>query len=164
MVHCAPSAVIPLPFARLRATANTKYASSSKIYAAGSARATHYATEEVPANPLLAMDRAGPDAPHGQRTMEWDDLNESFECEHCPAFRHDKTPWTAENGGDGFYRVVNSRSVILAQKCVKEEAELFAAVPDLLSAAKDVIARWDHGDLAEAVRALDDVIVRAEGR
>ncbi len=37
------------------------------------------------------------------------------------------------------------------------------AANDLLHAAEDVIARWEHGDLAEAVRVLNAVLVRAKG-
>lgn len=33
----------------------------------------------------------------------------------------------------------------------------------LLSAAEQVVARWEHGDLAEAVRELAEAITRAKG-
>jgi hypothetical protein len=33
----------------------------------------------------------------------------------------------------------------------------------LLEAAELVVARWDRGDLAEAVRGLDTAIVKAKG-
>lgn len=36
--------------------------------------------------------------------------------------------------------------------------------PMLLAAAKEVVARWESGDLAEAVRNLADAIGAAEGR
>jgi hypothetical protein len=35
---------------------------------------------------------------------------------------------------------------------------------DLLDAAEEVIARWEQGDLAEAVRNLDAAVARAKGR
>jgi hypothetical protein len=37
------------------------------------------------------------------------------------------------------------------------------AAPDLLSAARLVIARWESGDLAEAVRELSAAVAKAEG-
>jgi hypothetical protein len=37
------------------------------------------------------------------------------------------------------------------------------AASDLLSAARLVIARWESGDLAEAVRELSAAVVKAEG-
>jgi hypothetical protein len=46
------------------------------------------------------------------------------------------TPWIAEPSGDGFFQVVNNQSIIIAQRCVKEEAELFAAAPTLLARLK----------------------------
>lgn len=44
-----------------------------------------------------------------------------------------------------------------------EDARLIAAAPDLLEAAKLVVARWETGDLAEAVRSLSVAIAKAEG-
>lgn len=43
-------------------------------------------------------------------------------------------------------------------------AHLIAAAPDMLTAAKAVIARWESGDLAAAVRDLAAAIAKAEGR
>jgi hypothetical protein len=37
------------------------------------------------------------------------------------------------------------------------------AASDLLSAARLVIARWETGDLAEAVRELSAAVAKAEG-
>jgi hypothetical protein len=37
------------------------------------------------------------------------------------------------------------------------------AAPDLLAAAELVVARWERGDLAEAVRGLDAAIAKAKG-
>ena len=51
------------------------------------------------------------------------------------------TPWIAEQSIDGFFQVVSSDGIILAQKCVKEEAQLFAEAPELLEACK-MMADW----------------------
>ena len=56
----------------------------------------------------------------------------------APADRDDK-PWTAEQDENGFYRVVNNLSVVLAQGCVKEEAQLFAAAPELADALEQLL-------------------------
>jgi lipopolysaccharide biosynthesis regulator YciM len=42
-------------------------------------------------------------------------------------------------------------------------ARLIAAAPDLLAAARAVLAAWEAGDLAAATRQLTDAIARAEG-
>lgn len=42
-------------------------------------------------------------------------------------------------------------------------ARLIASAPDLLESAQKVVARWEQGDLAEAVRELDAVIAEAMG-
>ena len=42
-------------------------------------------------------------------------------------------------------------------------ADLLAAAPALLNAAQLVLDRWCHGDLAEAVRMLDDAVAEAKG-
>lgn len=80
------------------------------------------------------------------------------------------TPWTAERCDDGFYRVVNSKSIVIAQKCVKEEAELFAAAPELeeaLEALLDAVldGRVDDLDEKEArARELADIaLTKAHG-
>jgi len=39
-----------------------------------------------------------------------------------------------------------------------------SAIPELLAAAESVIARWDNGDLAAAVRNLSNAIARARGQ
>lgn len=46
----------------------------------------------------------------------------------------------------------------------RDDANLIAAAPTLLEAAKLVISRWDGGDLAEAVRRLDAAVSEAEGK
>jgi hypothetical protein len=45
----------------------------------------------------------------------------------------------------------------------QEALRLQLSAPDLLEAAELVVARWEHGDLAEAVRALDSAIAKAKG-
>jgi hypothetical protein len=67
------------------------------------------------------------------------------------------TPWMAEPSGDGFFQVVNSESIIIAQRCVKEEADLFAAAPDLLHACKIYFASHSDSQL------LEEAIAKAEG-
>jgi hypothetical protein len=44
-----------------------------------------------------------------------------------------------------------------------EDMRLRLAARDLLDAAEMVVARWEQGDLAEAVRQLDDAIAKAKG-
>lgn len=78
-------------------------------------------------------------------------------------------PWLAEPDENGFYRVVNSKSVILAQKCVKEEAELFAVAPALLQQLAEMVAmagsvsgNWENGDLVTAVNNLERIANEAK--
>ncbi len=44
-----------------------------------------------------------------------------------------------------------------------DHLRLRRAAPDLLAAAEKVVARWEQGDLAEAVRNLSAVIAEAKG-
>jgi hypothetical protein len=44
-----------------------------------------------------------------------------------------------------------------------DDLRLRLAAPDLLAAAEKVVARWEQGDLAEAVRELDAAIEAAKG-
>src|SRR5580700_792 len=44
-----------------------------------------------------------------------------------------------------------------------DDMRLRLAARDLLEAAEMVIARWERGDLAEAVRGLDAAIAKAKG-
>ena len=108
------------------------------------------------------------------RTMEWDDLSESFDCEHCNAGTPEKTPWTAEPGKDGFYRVVNSEAVIIAERCVKEEARLFAVTPTLLKECETQLENWrrlrsgewngSEEGIHDAINGLQSVINQAHGQ
>src|ERR1700736_6345257 len=45
-----------------------------------------------------------------------------------------------------------------------EDLRLRLAASDLLEAAELVVARWESGDLAEAVRGLDSAIAKAKGQ
>lgn len=57
----------------------------------------------------------------------------------------DETPWTAELSSDGsFYQVVNSKGVVLAERCVKEAAELFALAPELLRVARSAATAFEE--------------------
>jgi len=44
-----------------------------------------------------------------------------------------------------------------------EDLRLRLAASDLLAAAELVVARWERGDLAEALRGLDAAIAKAKG-
>jgi FixJ family two-component response regulator len=44
-----------------------------------------------------------------------------------------------------------------------DDLRLRLAARDLLEAAELVVARWEQGDLAAAVRQLDDAIAKAKG-
>jgi hypothetical protein len=44
-----------------------------------------------------------------------------------------------------------------------DDMRLRLAASDLLAAAELVVARWEQGDLAGAVRQLDDAIAKAKG-
>jgi|GEM_PF-6814751 len=50
--------------------------------------------------------------------------------------------WTAEAGQSGFFHVVNQDSVIVADRCVAEEAQLIAALPLLLNAVRAAVATY----------------------
>jgi phosphoglycolate phosphatase-like HAD superfamily hydrolase len=49
-------------------------------------------------------------------------------------------------------------------RVIRAEGRLAMAAPALFRAAKTVVARWDKGNLAEAVRSLAAVIATIEGR
>lgn len=71
-----------------------------------------------------------------------------------------KTPWFAEPSGDGFYRVMDCKFVVLAEKCCPEVAWLFAAAPDLLEAVgrlMDVLLTPEEG---YAIRAVEVALMR----
>lgn len=53
---------------------------------------------------------------------------------------------------------------LVCERKEREAARVREHAPVLLAAAKEVVARWEKGDLAEAVRNLADAIGAAEGR
>jgi len=72
-----------------------------------------------------------------------------------------KTTWAAEVRQEGWYQVVEDDKVIIASECVREDAFLIAAAPELLETCEELramahaVARnWENGDLAVAVRNL----------
>jgi hypothetical protein len=55
--------------------------------------------------------------------------------------------WTAEVRHDGSYRVVEDDCIVIANQCVREDALLIAAAPDLFKACQvgaDFIARVQY--------------------
>jgi len=74
--------------------------------------------------------------------------------ETSPA-KQDDRPWIAEPADDGFYRVVNNLSVVIAEKCVKEEAALFAAAPELGDALDALLAVTLDEDVAQGIELTD---------
>jgi hypothetical protein len=108
------------------------------------------------------------------RTTEWQDVGESFICDHCHPGRPEKTPWIAEAGSNGLYRVVNSDSVVLAETCAKEEAQLFAVAPRLLAACEGQLENWQSlldeewdgsaPGIESAIASLRAVINQAYGK
>jgi hypothetical protein len=46
---------------------------------------------------------------------------------------------------------------------LRDDLRVRLAAPKLLNAAESVLARWCEGDLAEAVRALDNAVQAAKG-
>ncbi|OIO55434.1 hypothetical protein AUJ46_01275 [Candidatus Peregrinibacteria bacterium CG1_02_54_53] len=61
--------------------------------------------------------------------------------------------WFAEVGPDGFWRVFDADSVIIASHCVREDAHLIAAAPHLLAACRTFV-RLAHRN-KEALAAMD---------
>lgn len=86
----------------------------------------------------------------------------------------EKTPWISEADESDFYRVVNSESVVIAHKCVKEEAQLFAVAPMLLKECEIQVENWQgllSGDwdgsepgILSAIDRLRRVINEAYGK
>jgi hypothetical protein len=67
--------------------------------------------------------------------------------------RYDKCKWHDPQKRDEYIRLA----------CWLRDLRLGLAAEDLLYAAEQVIACWEHGDLAEAVRNLAAVIATARG-
>ena len=78
-----------------------------------------------------------------------------MENEATSSANNDDKPWIAEPGEDGFYRVVNDLSVVIAQKCVMEEAQLFAAVPELIEALEYLLQQTVDMDLAHGIELTE---------
>ena len=69
---------------------------------------------------------------------------------------------------DGHYVIGFDHEIVLAATCgdkrgAESRARVYLAAHDLLKAAEQVIARWKKGDLAEAVRKLDNAVYKARG-
>jgi len=66
------------------------------------------------------------------------------------------------NGAERYgYEPFSNRTYPCREACQKAIDRLYNALPDLLDAAGDVIDSWQGGDLARAVRKLDQVITKA---
>lgn len=63
-------------------------------------------------------------------------------------------------GGTTLYPIC---SIVTGWKASEDEANarLIAAAPDMLAAGRAVVAAWERGDLAAAVRSLNAAIARA---
>lgn len=58
---------------------------------------------------------------------------------HTPIPLPTPASWFAEAAADGFWRVFDTDSVIIASHCVMEDARLIAAAPDLLAACRTFV-------------------------
>lgn len=58
---------------------------------------------------------------------------------HAPLPLPPPSSWFAEVGHDGFWRVFDTDSVVIASHCVLEDAHLIAAAPDLLAACRTFV-------------------------
>lgn len=56
------------------------------------------------------------------------------------------------------YEEFSNRTYPSLEACQQRIDNLNAALPELLMAATDVVECWERGDLASAVRRLDDVL------
>lgn len=91
------------------------------------------------------------------------DLVENGECPAChdeidpqnPACPHCGYEWDKQDGEEGICAI---EAVLSMYPDDKEKEEI-----PLLWAAKQVVAHWESGDLAQAVRALDEAIKLQEG-
>jgi hypothetical protein len=80
--------------------------------------------------------------------------------------------WFAEVGPDGFSRVFDADSVIIASHCALEDARLIAAAPDLLAACRTMVRlAYRHkealapiGGFSAAVDELNAAIDKATAR
>jgi len=82
----------------------------------------------------------------------------------------DQTVWPDfdEDGRNGHYIIGLRDKKVFAVTCgenrgAESRARVYSAAYDLLRAAEKVIARWENGDLAAAIRDLDDAVYKARG-
>ena len=78
-------------------------------------------------------------------------------------------PWTAKGPAlraldHGKWHTIAIAADTLTPAARHELAAQLAALPALLAAARNVVARWESGDLAGAVRELDSVLHDIEGQ
>ena len=76
--------------------------------------------------------------------------------------------WFAEVGSDGFWRVYDNDSVVIASRCVREDARLITAAPDLLAACRTFVRLAYRNKLAlapiDGFSALYDAMNAAIGK
>jgi hypothetical protein len=90
---------------------------------------------------------------------------------HTPGpWTYQYSPYTSQDGHEIPAFEVHSDSVKVCdtnedRPPIEQEANarLIAAAPDLLEAAEKVVAAWESGDLAAAVRQLNGAIELAKG-
>lgn len=82
---------------------------------------------------------------------------------------HTPGPWEIVHGVSGTTIRASSHRVATVHarlnnplETQEDDAALIAAAPDLLDAAKLVLATWEDGDLAKAVRSLQKVVDAVE--
>jgi hypothetical protein len=78
----------------------------------------------------------------------------------------DQTVWFDHHQGHYLIGLLDEKP--LAATCgdrrgAESRARVYSAAYDLLRAAENVIARWEKGDLAAAVRELDAAVFKARG-
>jgi hypothetical protein len=80
---------------------------------------------------------------------------------------HTPGPWRYESTPEGYDIKAERSGVLVAytgENHIDEaNARLIATAPRLLSAGEAVLANWERGDLAAAVRELADAIAEAKG-
>lgn len=83
--------------------------------------------------------------------------------------KYTPAPWAVDYGGQIASKDRRAIGQVIAtvQGETKNEIQfnkhLICAAPDLLEAAEEILARWESGDLAEAVRWLNDAVRKAKG-
>jgi hypothetical protein len=79
---------------------------------------------------------------------------------------HTPGPWLdiLQSDYSGGFLILTDKNPYCFQPMKSADKLLMLAAPDLLDAAELVIAHWERGDLAEAVRGLNAAIAKAKGR